>query len=527
MFQSSRRDFFLKLSRLIGLALFSRASLAEGISTSSAAPTQVAPDDFRSPGDTDREVLQKLANALGNGVSAQIEGNFTIDRQIEIIGKSNFRIFGGGTITIADRTPIDYGHSALYFASCSDFSIEDLNCDGNRSNRRPGEAAGHLVVIDACHRWRMTRVRADNGTTDGFLIHTSAGQGTGAERTVTLADMPSDWIMEDCHANNNCRQGLSIIESLNWTISGGSFSGTNGLWDLPGSSGPCAGVDLEPDHNPAYPHDRLRFGRIEAVTFEGNQGAGLLISSVDGVSNIVVDKCRFLNNRKSAIECVARDIQIIAPEIRGWDSGPYTARHDTPPKRGLIDLGVSAGPDIVIREPYFADIRTSADSELPLIYVHGGAREGIEIRGLKTDGSAKVIAHLLAPGMTFADADVQLGMPSKFPAFFAAGAGVRFMKNRIRNLVGVAVECTSKQPLFIENSFEIRQRGAHVPVLDCSQAEGGRFERNAVRHLSPARGTDFDFPRGATVIDNTSQNNLGKDWLVAPSPRVMKGNHRN
>lgn len=133
MFQSSRRDFFLKLSRLIGLALFSRASLAEGISTSSAAPTQVAPDDFRSPGDTDREVLQKLANALGNGVSAQIEGNFTIDRQIEIIGKSNFRIFGGGTIKIADRTPIDYGHSALYFASCSDFSIEDLNFDGNRS----------------------------------------------------------------------------------------------------------------------------------------------------------------------------------------------------------------------------------------------------------------------------------------------------------------------------------------------------------------------------------------------------------
>lgn len=520
---SSRRVFVSGLCRFLGLAALSRTPGAAG-AVANTAP--VTPDDFRSPGDTDRDVLQKLANALGNGVSARIEGSFTIDQQIEIVGKSNFSIVGGGTIRIADQTPIGYGHSALYIASCSDFSIEDLTCDGNRNNRLPGEAPGHLIVIDACHRWRMTRVRADNGTTDGFLIQTSAGQGTGPGGGVTLANIPQDWIMEDCQARNNFRQGLSIIESMNWTIRGGSYSATNGLWDIPGSTGPCAGIDLEPDHNPAYPRDRLRFGRIEAVTFEGNQGAGLLISSVDGVSNIVVDRCRFLDNRKSAIECFARDVRIIAPEIRGWDSGPYTARRNTPPKRGLIDLGMSAGPAIEISNPYFANIRTSVDSGLPLIYVHGGVREGVEITGLKTDGSAGVIAHLSAPGVTFADADVTLAKSGRFAAFVTVGASVRFMKNKIRNLAGMAVECTSKQPLFVDNSFEVRQTIASVPVLDCSGAQGGHFERNTVRHLSPTRGTDFELPRGATVIGNTSRNNRGKDWLVAPSPRVIRGNRR-
>lgn len=342
----------------------------------------LTPKDVRMPGDTDGQVLKKLANAIAPGVAIRLDGDFIIDRQIEIVGKRDFRIFGNATIRIADGTPIDYGHSAFYLANCSDFSIEDVRIDGNRRNRSPGESAGHLVIIDACHRWRMLRVRADNGTTDGFLIYTSAGKGTGHNGAVTIADVPTGWTMEECSADNNFRQGLSVIEAIDWNILGGTYSRTNGLWDIAGSTGPCAGIDLEPDHLPQYPPNRLRNGRIEGVTFAGNQGAGLLISSL--VSDLVVNDCRFLQNNKSAIECAGSNVRIIRPQIRGWSAGPYSRRSSVPPKRGLIDISVSAGPNIEIADPFITEI-SIGPAPLVMIYVHGGAQENVVVSGLRTD----------------------------------------------------------------------------------------------------------------------------------------------
>lgn len=484
----------------------------------------LTPEQVREPGDSDWQMLQRLADRLGDRVGARIDKDYVIDHQIEIIGKSRFSIIGNGHILIDAGVPATYGHSIFYFAGCSDFLVEGLTCDGNRSNRAPTEASGHLVVLDACHRWTLRRVRAINGTTDGFLVCTSAGQGTGAAHAVRLADIPSEWIMQDCEAINNFRQGLTIAESLNWKVIGGTYAKTHGLLDVAGATGPCAGIDLEPDHISHYPQHRLRFGIIDAVTFSGNQGPGLLISSVDGVSDIVVVRCRFFDNGKSAIECTARNVRIVSPEIRGWDDKPYSSRSDVPQKRGLIDIGSGGGPDITIISPRFFDIRMPSDSPLPLIYVHGDSNRGIQIQQVSTDGSAAVIAHLLAAGSVFKNSVIRIAQGGQRPAFAITGTNAQFRNNIIRNISGMVIDCSAKRPGFFGNVFQVEGYKPGQAVIDCSLGQEGQFVDNQFRRAKSGYALDLKLPRGAIVTGNSSLGNLSARWIEAPVPRVFKGN---
>ena len=281
---------------------------------------------------------------------------------------------------------------------------------------------------------------------------------------------------------------------------------------------------MEPDHVSDYPRDRLRFGVIDGVTFSGNQGPGLLISSIDGVSDILVNRCRFLDNGKSAIECTARNVKFVSPEIRGWDARPFSNRSDVPGKRGLIDLGAGAGPDIDIVAPRFFDIRMPSDSPLPLVYVHGNANRGIRIRQLATDGSPTVIAHLLAAGAIFSDSEIRIARRGNHSAFTVTGADVQFHDNTIRNVSGTAIDCAAKRPQFIGNMIEVAESRAGHAVIDCSRGQEGVFANNRFERITPAYGLDLKVPRGATVTGNSSRRNLSERWIEAPLPRVLKEN---
>ncbi len=520
----NRRYLLTSGAVLAGLGITSRAA-GDGAEHRPASPNRyMTPEQVREPGDSDWHMLQRLTSMLGNGLGARIDRDYVIDRQLEIVEKSRFSIIGNGRISVDAGVPPTYGYSVFYFAGCSDFLVEGVTCDGNRSNRATAEAPGHLIVLDACHNWTLRRVRAINGTTDGFMVCTSAGQGTGDGRKVILANISSNWIMQDCEAINNFRQGLTIAESLNWKVIGGLYAQTHGLWDVPGATGPCAGIDLEPDHISDYPRDRLRFGVIDGVTFAGNQGPGLLISSIDGVSDILVNRCRFLDNGKSAIECTARNVKIVSPEIRGWDAKPFSKRRDVPGKRGLIDLGAGAGPDIDIVAPRFFDIRMPSDSQLPLVYVHGNANHGVRIRQLSTDGSPAVISHFHASGSIFADSEIRIATPGKFAAFTLTGAEVQFSNNTIRNVSGTAIDCTAKRPQIVGNMIVVAESRPGHAVIDCSRGQDGVFADNRIERIKPAYGLDLKVPRGASVTGNTSRRNLSKHWIEAPFPRVLKEN---
>lgn len=483
-------------------------------------------EDFRRPGDTDRHVLQRAVDALGPGIVLEITGDYMIDGQVEIIARKGFELVGRGTITLAAGTAIGYGGSALYFSGCADFEVSGVRCDGNRRHRAQGEAAGHVIVVDSCHRWRMSNVRADNGPTDGFLVQTTPGHGTGPAGAVVMADIPHDWVMQDCDAQNNARQGLSIIESVNWEVRGGSYSRTVGLLDVAALTGPCAGIDLEPDRNPAYPANRLRNGVIRDVEFAENQGPGLLISNIGDVSDIAVIDCRFVANRKCAIECYGRDIEITGSKISRWNSEDYSIRPDIPKKRGLIDVGFGAGPNIRILDTQITEIVLRPEDDLPLIFVHGQAREGIIIRQLATDGSASVLGRLHGPAIEFSDSIITLGRRQSLPVVHASGRDFRMHGNEFAGLTTALLLCSSTRPSVTNNAVEAVHVAEGDPVFDCSRAESVSLIANRVRRRSIEPGIDFKVSARSTVVENVSVNNSSDAWLIAPSPIKISGNRK-
>ena len=488
--------------------------------------TRLKSEDFRRPGDTDRHVLQRAVNALGPGIVLQITGDYIIDGQVEIIARKGFKLVGAGTITMAAGTAIGYGGSALYFSGCADFEVSGVRCDGNRRHRAQGEAAGHVIVVDSCHRWRMRNVRADNGPTDGFLVQTTPGHGTGPAGAVVMADIPHEWVMQDCEAYNNARQGLSIIESVNWEVRGGSYSRTFGLLDVEALTGPCAGIDLEPDRNPAYPVNRLRDGVIRNVEFAENQGPGLLISNIGDVSNISVIDCKFVANRKCAIECYGRNIEITGSKISHWDNEHYSIRPDIPKKRGLIDIGFGAGPNIRIFDTQITEITLKSEDDLPLIFVHGQAREVVISKRLATDGSASVLGRLHGPAIEFSDSIITLGRPQSLPVIHASGRDFRMHGNQFSGLTTALLLCSSTRLLVANNAVEAVHVAEVDPVFDCARAESVSLIANRVRRRSIEPGIDFKVSARSTVIDNVSVNNSSNVWLIAPTPVKISGNRK-
>lgn len=487
----------------------------------------VTPADFAVAGDTPLLRLQRFCSALGNGVHGALDADYTIPSQLVIGDRSDFKLFGYGyTIKLADGAATGYGGSALYLSNCTDFEIIDLIGDGNRANRVPAEDPAHVIVIDKCHRWKFTRVQANNGTCDGFIIYAGSGTGgSGVGGAVTLADCPTDWIMEDCIAINNYRQGCSVIEGFFGKFRGGRYGLTSGLWDI--AQGPCAGIDIEPDNNPGWVQNRVANIDIDDVLFDQNQGPGLLITRVDGVKNIRVRNCIFDRNRKAAIETVADNVDIIDAKVMGFDTADFTANPDAPDKRGAIDVGFQAGPTRIIG-PTFTNIDNSgAGNANPCIYVHGAAAAGVEVSGVRTDGSASDIASLHGPHVVLRDSVIDV-------TGAVEGTHLTFLGNypQMTNvtLIGVyqrAAFFSGTQPRIRDNSFHVRVADHTAYVVDTSDSTQPEIARNRIRHAADVETYGFGIPAQAIVIDNWVVNNLSTDaFIFAGAPLMKRGNMR-
>jgi len=87
-------------------------------------------------------------------------------------------------------------------------------------------------------------------------------------------------------ADNNRRQGLSIIDARNVTVRNSVFSNTHG-------TRPSAGIDIEPDKR----------RRVDGVTithsaFFGNEGPGIKVHDKRGpVDNVKISDCEYSGNQ--------------------------------------------------------------------------------------------------------------------------------------------------------------------------------------------------------------------------------------
>jgi hypothetical protein len=116
----------------------------------------------------------------------------------------------------------------------------------------------HGVFIAGSTDVRIYDLRSIDSGGDGFFI----GATYGREFSLRVA-------VYNCVADNNRRQGLSIVSGKNVLIAGGEYRNTSG-------TAPQSGIDLEPDTG----EHKLESIYLLGVKTSGNAGSGLLIVPV-------------------------------------------------------------------------------------------------------------------------------------------------------------------------------------------------------------------------------------------------------
>ncbi len=187
----------------------------------------------------------------GNGATITFDGNFLKDERKERMVK-------------------------MLFQNCKKITIKNLTVDGqNNVTQTPAKVGAgnwHCFGIRACDDVKILNCTAKHGTVDGFNF-TSDIRGT-------VQQVCHNVYMKDCVSEYNGRQGISIIQCVN-------FLAENCIFRFTGQGGgkafnPSAGCDVEPN-----------FGSEEQGT----------IRVTDKTHNITFKHCSFIANKGGQFVC--------------------------------------------------------------------------------------------------------------------------------------------------------------------------------------------------------------------------------
>lgn len=152
----------------------------------------------------------------------------------------------------------------LRISNASNVTIVGGTLQGQRNKLKEARGLGMGIRIDnGASQISVLNLAANDMWGDGFYIEDASD--------VTLCGVTAD---------NNRRQGLSIIEGDNILVKNSLFQNTNG--ERPG-----AGIDLEPDERA----QAISNIRIQSSRFLDNAGPGILINGKKGpVSNVEITR---------------------------------------------------------------------------------------------------------------------------------------------------------------------------------------------------------------------------------------------
>ena len=184
----------------------------------------------------------------------------------------------GATLQLAANT---YGHYQMISVTAADCRVlggkligDVVTHVGNTGER------GHGISVGAgADRFIAEKVYATKCWGDGFFVF----------------GRPADVSFVNCTADDNRRQGLSIIDAIRPRVTGGAYV-NNGRTKY---TGPGSGIDLEPDRGTT--RDVIN-AAITAVTLAGNRGPGLWSSSNGRSITAVITRCRAIKQRCSGIK---------------------------------------------------------------------------------------------------------------------------------------------------------------------------------------------------------------------------------
>jgi hypothetical protein len=283
---------------------------------------------------------------------------------IKFANKSNFAILAeGATIKVKNGEPVRGNHEILYFENCTDFVVSGLTVDANRATRTPAEVGAHSIVIaNGCARGTFRDCVSKNAVVDCWIVYT-----TGIAST-----RPTDIVMDNCVGDNGWRQGLSIINSIRFTVLGGRYTNTTG-------SMPQCGIDIEPDAGVLNNDDTI----IDGADLRGNAGFGLQIGGpTDKNNRVIVRNITGANNAEGLILAGAAN----GLTLTNIECGPHSTA-----TRAIIDCGSSV-KQLEIDGVRFRGI--TAGPSKSCIYVHNSITGRPRLKNISDIGSTSPVLSI-------------------------------------------------------------------------------------------------------------------------------------
>lgn len=173
-----------------------------------------------------------------------------------------------------------YGVVTVIAADCT-ITGGTITGDLDTHTGTTGEWGFCIDVWEAAHRLKVTGTKVTKAWGDGICI--ADRPGIGAAR-------PADISLEGVIADDNRRQGLSIISALRPQVIGGSYINTGVTKVTP----PGAGIALEP--NPSPSEQNITDAQVSDVICSGNAGRGLYLHAQGQELTAAISNVRATNN---------------------------------------------------------------------------------------------------------------------------------------------------------------------------------------------------------------------------------------
>jgi hypothetical protein len=212
----------------------------------------------------DTEALRRAIDEVGGkgGTVFVPDGTYMIDavgdNRINLKSRMTLKLSPNATLRVIPNAEKHY--QLLTISKASNIAVIGGTLEGDRNDHlgTGGEWGFGLMIAHGAENVIVSGTTSKNMWGDGFYIETASN--------VALCGVIAD---------NNRRQGLSIIDGQDISIAGSTFSNTRG-------TDPSAGIDMEPDK----PTQKITRVSIQRSKFLNNRGPGILVHAQKRAQNV-------------------------------------------------------------------------------------------------------------------------------------------------------------------------------------------------------------------------------------------------
>lgn len=249
-----------------------------------------------------------------------VKGTYTIDKGIQLLEKENIQLDGSGsTLIMSSKSPIKNGYCIFNLRDCKNLSFSNFILDGNRQSRGCAESYAHSFIMAGCQFINLSNSTIENSVADGvFLAAGTEGDSSTFCKQIAIRNVNID---------NSCRNGISIINAYDVTVSACNIHNSNGL-------SPAAGIDVEADTEQRFPSNKNI--TIESCYLSQNRGCGIMTSQKGSPENIQitsnkVDRCKigiFVSSKLTEVaNNIVNNCELIGIQSVRYDHYPVDKNH--------------------------------------------------------------------------------------------------------------------------------------------------------------------------------------------------------